>query len=177
MYKLWVKTSSRACIQELPHALWLRISHPYQGGLRHCHVSYGSRPHVLVEVGSDTGMCPAILDLTSRLRWAPMLPHVLWLRTSPLGWGGLWRYHMSHASRLHLPAEVGCDTAMCPMALDLASRLWWPPVLWRVQWFFTLPLSWGGLRCCHISYGSGSRLLAEVGIDCTTCPTSLNLAS
>jgi hypothetical protein len=76
-YKLQVKTSSRACNHTLPHALRLRISPPYQGGLRRCHVSYDSGPRLLTEVGSGAAMCPMTLYLTSRLRWAPVLPHIL----------------------------------------------------------------------------------------------------
>jgi hypothetical protein len=37
-------------------------------------------------------------DLTSWLRWTPSLPCVLCLRSSPPGWGGLQRCHVSHDS-------------------------------------------------------------------------------
>jgi hypothetical protein len=30
-----------------------------------------------------TATCPTAPDLTSQLRWAPMLPRVIWLQTSP----------------------------------------------------------------------------------------------
>jgi hypothetical protein len=51
-----------------------------------------------------------------------MLPHVLWIWTSPLGQGGLQRYHMSYGSEPGLPAEVGSSATTCPMAPDLAFR-------------------------------------------------------
>jgi hypothetical protein len=61
-------------------------------------------------------MCPMASDLASRLRWAPVLPHVLWLRTSPPGCGGFRRCHVSYGSGLCLPAEVGSAAATCPTA-------------------------------------------------------------
>jgi hypothetical protein len=51
----------------------------------HCHVPYSSGPRLPAEVGSSAAMCPMALDLASQLRWAPALPRVIWLRTSPLG--------------------------------------------------------------------------------------------
>jgi hypothetical protein len=47
--------------------------------------SYGSELRLLAEVGSGDATCPMAPDLASRLRWAPTLPRVLWLRTSPPG--------------------------------------------------------------------------------------------
>jgi hypothetical protein len=41
-------------------------------------------------------MCPMAPDLASYLMRALTLPCILWLRTSPLGWGGLRCYHVSH---------------------------------------------------------------------------------
>jgi hypothetical protein len=75
------------------------------------------------EVGSGVAMCPIALDITSRLRWAPTLPRVLWLQTSPPGRGGLRRCHVSYGSGPCLLAEVGSNAATCPMATDLTSRL------------------------------------------------------
>jgi hypothetical protein len=83
-YKPQVKISCRACIHTLPCALRLRTSPPSWGGLRCCHVSYSSRPRLLTEVGSDPATCPMAPDIASQLRWAPVLPRVLWLQTSPL---------------------------------------------------------------------------------------------
>jgi hypothetical protein len=91
----------------------------------HCHVTYGSGPRFLAEVGSGAVTCPMSLDLASRLRWAPVLPCALWLRTSPPSWGGLQRCHVSYGSRPCLPAEVGSGAAKCHMAHDLTSRLRW----------------------------------------------------
>jgi hypothetical protein len=82
----------------LPHALRLWTSHPGSGQLWRCHVSYGSGPRLSAKVGSDVVMCPMALDLASWLRWALVLPSVLWLRTLPPGWGGLQRCHVSHGS-------------------------------------------------------------------------------
>jgi hypothetical protein len=61
-------------------------------------MSYGSRPRLSTEVGSDAATCPMTLGLASRLRWAPALPCVLWVRTSLPGWGGLGHCHVSHSS-------------------------------------------------------------------------------
>jgi hypothetical protein len=38
------------------------------------------RPHRLAELSSDVAMRSSTSDLASLLRWAPSLPHVLWLR-------------------------------------------------------------------------------------------------
>jgi hypothetical protein len=97
----------------LPHVLWLQTSSPYWGGLRCYHVFYSSEPRLLAGVGSGTATCPIAPNLASRLRWAPTLPCVIWLRISP-------------------PTEVGTDTATCPMALELTFRLRCAPALPRV---------------------------------------------
>jgi hypothetical protein len=47
---------------------------------------------------------------------------------------------VSYGSGPRLPAEVGSDVAMCPMAPDLASRLGRAPALPRVPW---LPVGHG----------------------------------
>jgi hypothetical protein len=87
-YRLQDKTSSRAFTHALPQTLQLRTSTPCQCGLRRCHMSYGSRPHLPAKVVSDSATCPMALDLSSRLRQALVLPHVLWLWTLPPGQGG-----------------------------------------------------------------------------------------
>jgi hypothetical protein len=51
-----------------------------------------------VEVGSGAVTCAMSLDLASQLKWDLMLPYVLWIRTSPLGWGGLRCCLVSHSS-------------------------------------------------------------------------------
>jgi hypothetical protein len=61
-------------------------------------VYYGSGPRLPAEVGSGAAMYPMAPDLASRLRWAPVLPRVLYLQTSPPDWGRLWRCHVSHCS-------------------------------------------------------------------------------
>jgi hypothetical protein len=79
-------------------------------------MSYGSGPRLSTEVGSGTATCPMATDLASWLRWAPTLPHVLWLRILPLGRGGLRRCQVSYGSRPHLPIEVGSSAATYPVA-------------------------------------------------------------
>jgi hypothetical protein len=44
-------------------------------------------------------------------------------------------------------------------------------------WLQTSPPYWDGLRCCHVSNGSGPRLPVEVGSDAATCPATPDLAS
>jgi hypothetical protein len=73
------------------------------GGLRRCHVLYGSRPHLLTKVGSSAATC--------------------WLRTSPPGWGGLRRCHVSYHSGLRFLAKVGSDAA-CILCLRTSPPSW-----------------------------------------------------
>jgi hypothetical protein len=101
----------------------------------HCHVPYGSEPCLPTEVGFDAATCHMALDLASRLRWAPVLPCVIWLRTSPPDIGGLRRCHVSYGSGPHLPEEVGFGATKYPMTLDLTSRFRWASALPRIPWF------------------------------------------
>jgi hypothetical protein len=128
--------------------LW--ISPLGRGGFQCCHVSYSSEARLSAEVGSDAATYPTALDLTSRLRWDPSLPQVLRLWTSPPDWDGLRRCHVPYGSKPHLLAEVGSSVTMCPMALELASRLRWTLALPRILLLRILPLGWGGLRRCHV---------------------------
>jgi hypothetical protein len=105
-----------------------------------CHASCSFRPHLPTEVGSGAATCPATLDLTSLLSWAPAPPHVPQLRTSPPCQGGLRRCHVSH----------GSGAATCSSAPDLASLPRWAPVLSRGP---GLASSRGELRCCHVPHG------------------------
>jgi hypothetical protein len=114
--------------------------------------------------------CLTASDLTSQLRWAILLPRVLWLWTSPPSWGRLWCCQVSYDSGPRLQAEVDTDAITCPMAPDITSRLGWTPVLPRVIWLWISPLGRGGLWCCHVSYGSGPHLPAEMGYGAATCP-------
>jgi hypothetical protein len=119
-----------------------------------------------------------------------MLSRVLCLRTLSPIWGGLRRCHVSYDFRPHLPAEMDSDAATCHMPSDLTSQLRWttalPRVLWLqtsrsrlrwapalscVLWLRTLSPGWGGLRRCHVSYGSGPHLPTEVGSGAVTCHT------
>jgi hypothetical protein len=101
----------------------------------HCHVPYDSEPRLPVEVG-------------------PVLPHILWLWTSPPSSSGHWCCHMSYGFGSRLSAEVGSSATTCPMALDLASWLRWASALPCVLWLRTSPPDRGGLRCYHVSHGS-----------------------
>jgi hypothetical protein len=104
------------------------------------------------------------------------LSRVLWLQISPPDWGGLQRCHMSYDSGPQLPAEVGSDAAMSPMAPDLASRLRWASALPRIHWLWTSPLGWGELQRYHMPYGLRPRLPTEVGSGVATCPMAPNVA-
>jgi hypothetical protein len=92
-------------------------------GFTCCHVSYSSGPHLPVKVGSDATMCPVAPDLASLSRWAPMLPCVPQLHTSPPRCDGLWCCHMARCSGPHLPIKESFSTATCPTVPDTAS-LW-----------------------------------------------------
>jgi hypothetical protein len=67
--------------------------------------------------------------------------------------------------------------ALLGRASDPVSLLGRAPVLPRVTWFRTLPPCSVGLRCCHVSHGSGPCLLAQEGSSAAMCPTALNHAS
>jgi hypothetical protein len=58
------------CVQRL----W--TSPPCRDGLRRCHVSNGSAPHLSTEVGSNTATCPMAPDPTSQSGRVPMLPRI-----------------------------------------------------------------------------------------------------
>jgi hypothetical protein len=106
----------------LPCVLRLRTSPPCQGGLRRCHVFYGSGPYLPTEVGSDAAICPMASGLASRLRWAPMLPHVLWLRTLPLGQGGSWCYHTSRGFQWTMGLRY-IKKGLASLAMQLVTRV------------------------------------------------------
>jgi hypothetical protein len=118
-----------------------------------------------------TTTCPMAPDLISWPRWALTLSRVLWLRTSPIGWGGLRRCHVPYSSRPCLPFKVGSDAATCPMPLDLTSQLRWAPAVSCVIWLWTSPPSWGGFQCCHMPYASEPHLPVEVDSDAVMCTT------
>jgi hypothetical protein len=61
-----------------------------------------------------TAMCSSAPDLTSLPRWAPALPRVPQLPTSPPCRGGLRRCHVFLSSGPRLPAEVGSGAATWP---------------------------------------------------------------
>jgi hypothetical protein len=84
-------------------------------------------------------MCPATMNPASLQRWALVLPHVLWLRTSPPCQDGLWCYHVSYGSKPCQLAQEGSGAATCLMALGLASLSRRALALPRVTWLWTLP--------------------------------------
>jgi hypothetical protein len=64
---------------------------------------------------------------------------------------------------IHTPSQdkeqdVYPRTASCPAAPDLAFLPRWATTLPCVLWHQTPPPYWGGLWCCHVSYGSRPRL-------------------
>jgi hypothetical protein len=84
-------------------------------------------------------MCPVAMNPASLQRWAPVLPHVLWLRTSPPCRDGLWCCHVSYGSGSCQLAQEGSGAATCLMALGLASLPRRALALPRVPWLWTLP--------------------------------------
>jgi hypothetical protein len=122
VYMLQDKTRRRVCIHTLPRALQPRTLPPYRGGLRCCHVPYGSGPRLPIEVGSGVVTCPTAPGPASLVRWALALKRTLWLWTPPPCRDGLRRCHVTYGSTPHLPIEVGFDVAAYPMAPDPASQ-------------------------------------------------------
>jgi hypothetical protein len=77
---------------------------------------YLSVTRLSADVGSGTVTCHMAPNLTSRLRWAPALPCVIWSRTLPSDRGGLRRCQVSYGSGSHLPIEVGSGAVTYPVA-------------------------------------------------------------
>jgi hypothetical protein len=82
-----------------------------------CHASLNSGPHLHVEEGSGTNMCPSASFPASPLGRSPMLPRALWLR-------------------IRLSAREGSDAATCSAALDSDSSTRRAPAPPRVPWLF-----------------------------------------
>jgi hypothetical protein len=93
----------------LPCVLWLWTSPPAWGGLGRYHVPYGSEPHLPAEAGSNAAKCPMALDLASRLRWAPALPHIPRLRV--ISHNRLSAGRMGHVSRITFYLSYLCKSA------------------------------------------------------------------
>jgi hypothetical protein len=68
-------------------------------------------------------------------------------------------------------------TATCPTAPDPASLPRRALALPHVPWLWTLPPCSRGLRCCHMSHGSGPRLPAWEGSGAATYRMALDPAS
>jgi hypothetical protein len=98
------------CDHTLPHVQQHQTLPPRSGGIRHCHVSHGSRSRLPAQEGSGAAMCPKALDPASLLRRALAPPHVPCLLTPPPRSGGIWRYHVSRGYLLEMNKEVfGCN--------------------------------------------------------------------
>jgi hypothetical protein len=106
--------------------------------------------------------CPTAPDLTSILRWAPALPHVLQLWTLAPRRGALRRCHASRNSGPHHPTVAGSVVATWPVAPDLASPLRRAPMLPCVPRYRTPPPCGGGFQHCHTSRG----FLWAAGLKC-----------
>jgi hypothetical protein len=84
---------------------------------------------------------------------------------------------MPYGSGPHFPPEVGFGSATCHTAPNLASLPRLALALPRVIRLRTSPLDSGGLRRCHVPYGSEPHLLTKVGSGIVTCPMTLDPAS
>jgi hypothetical protein len=69
--------------------------------------------------------------LTSLLRWAPGLPHALWLQLPLPSPGQLWGRHVSYGSSSRCPARGSSGAATCPAAPAPAVQPGAAPVLPR----------------------------------------------
>jgi hypothetical protein len=83
--------------------------------------------------------------------------------------------HLSFKSRqIERRASTHCHLSHGSRSASLLRRA---PMLLRVsQLWIPSPYS-GGLRCCHVSHGSGSRLPAREGFGAATCHTVSDPAS
>jgi hypothetical protein len=90
---------------------------------------------------------------------------------------------VSYDSGPRLPAEVGSGAATCPTAPNLTSRLRWAPSRYpadRVPLYTSFksrPVAERASACCHVPYGSGPHLSAEMGSGAAACPATPDLAS
>jgi hypothetical protein len=82
------------------------------GELRRFHMSLSFRPFLLDDVSFGAVMCLTALDLTSLLRWASSLPHVLSPWTSTPCWCEHRRCHVSLGFGRRLLAEMSSGAVM-----------------------------------------------------------------
>jgi hypothetical protein len=140
---------------------------PGMGGLWRHHMSHGTRPRLPAWVGSGVTACPMAPDPATRHGRALASPRVSWHQTPPPDPGGLWRHHVSHGTKPHLPAREGSGVTMCLMATYPTSRhggLWRRHVprlsTWEGSGITMCPMApsppprEGGLWCCHVPHGS-----------------------
>jgi hypothetical protein len=90
---------------------------------------------------------------------------------------GLWRCHVPYGSRPRFPIELGSDAATCLTAPDPASQSRWALTLPHVQWLWTSPLGWCGLRYHHMSHEFAPCFPAKKASGVDACPTALDPAS
>jgi hypothetical protein len=123
------------------------------------------------------------------------LSRALRLRILPPCQGRLWRCHVPHGSRPHLPAREGSRAATCRTAPNPASLLGRALMLPHVSQLQTPSPYSRGLQCCYMSHGSGPasllgraptlsrahgfgpRFPAREGSGAIMCPTTLDPAS
>jgi hypothetical protein len=153
------------------------ILSPCSGGLRRCHVSHGSGSCLPAWEGSGATTCPAAPNPASLLKRVLVLPHIPRLWILPPCSGGLRRCHASRGSGSCLPTQEGSGAATRPTAPDPASLLRRALVLPHIPWLRILPLYSKGLRCYHMSRGSGSCLPARVGSGAAMCSMALDPTS
>jgi hypothetical protein len=115
--------------------------------------------------------CPTALNPASLPGWAPVLPHIPRLWTSPPYLDGLRFCHVSYGFGPRLPAETGSGTVTCPMAPDLTNLPRRALALPHVLWLWALPPYRGGLWYNQVSHGSGPHLPTEEGSGAATHPT------
>jgi hypothetical protein len=87
---------------QVPHIQALSKKQGAERVSMHCYLRCSFRSHLLTEVDFDAATCPTVPDLTSLLRWAPVLLRVPQLRTLPPWQGELQCCHMSHGCGLCL---------------------------------------------------------------------------
>jgi hypothetical protein len=81
-------------------------------------MTHGPGPRLLAELSFGAATRSSAPDLASLPRWAPALPHVSQLRTSPPCRGGLWRCHVAPA----LPPRE--ESSGAATYLTVPSGLW-----------------------------------------------------
>jgi hypothetical protein len=124
-------------------------------------MSRGPGPHLLAKLSSGVVTCSSALDLAFLPRWAPALPYVPQLRTSPPCRGGFRCCHMALP-----PQEESFGAGTCSSAPDLAYLPRWAPVLLCGP---CLASPRGELQCCHVPHGP-QRAVGHRNKERPNCP-------